>query len=224
MKRKSIIIIAIVLAVVLSYLAFAGASQRAVESTYAKGLDAKSADAHVSGSLFSGNTDSITLEMTFDGGSLLPYSSLTAEWGPSDTVLSLMKSGQGGKKECAPQQITLSWDDESLARYFQSSLGIIDEAQTKIEDGYITLSGKMMLAGEETSVVIEAVPSINEKGRLTWTMKNFTANNKELSQTMEEKIVDAMSFSPDMTPLDWDIILDKVEILPGSLTVYGSAN
>jgi len=224
MKKRGIIIIAVVLAMALSYLALAGASSRAVENTYAKGLKASGADANIDGSLFSGNTDSITLRLAFDENSLLPYSSMEAEWGPNDTVLALMKNGQGAKKECTPQRLILSWDDEALARYFQDSLGIIDEAQVKIEDSYITLSGKMILAGEDASLVIEAVPAIDQKGRLTWEMQNLTAHGKKYSRTMQEKIVDAMAISPDMSPLEWEINLNEVKLSTGSLIVFGYAN
>lgn len=224
MKRRSIIIIAVVLAVALSYLSLAGASSRAVESTYAKGLRAGGADAKVSGTLFSGHTEEIALKLTFDEESLLPYSSMEAEWGPSDTVLALMKNGQGAEKECAPQRLILSWDDEALARYFQDRLGIINEAQVKIEDSYITLSGKMTLAGEDASLVIEAVPTIDEKGRLYWEMQSLTSPGKNYSRTMEEKIAEAMAISPDMSPLEWEINLDEVSISNGNMIVYGSAD
>lgn len=224
MKRSGIVIIAIVLAAALSYVALSGASSRAVESTFAEGLKAVEAEARVAGLPFSGHTETIILAMTFDEDSLLPYSSMDVGWGPSDTVLDLIKNGQGGQKECAPPRIRLFWKNDTLARFFQNKMGIIDDAQVNINEGCITLAGNMMLAGEETAIVIDAVPFIDGQGRLAWKLQDFAATGKEISPTMQEKIIEAMAFTPDLAPLDWEMHLEKVVTLSGKLSVSGFAD
>jgi len=213
--------------VLLLNLTLPWAAEGALIRSFGQTLQTKAIEADVQANpswrLLSGRTDQLELLMEFDDNSLLALSLLRAQWGPSNVALRLMRQGKGSERDAEPNATELYWDETRLAAYLNRVQGDVLVSRVIIDDTGVAIYGSVALDGGRHNIYIFGQPKSDDLGRVVFTADEWRADGLVQTEQLKERLCEALSFEPDLSPLAWKVWAKQVVLSPGQMLVYGAS-
>ena len=141
--------------------------QGAIENNFKQGLGANTAAVTIEGNAFAiakGNFDGLELALTFKDDAPVGLSGLNARWHSEPALYQMIKAGLGGSAQCAPNKLTLSWNNAALTTYLANTVAangkLLNFTAAAISPQGIALYGEALLFGNLTKVELLLVPEL----------------------------------------------------------------
>jgi hypothetical protein len=223
----ALLVCAVLFALLLSF-ALPQAAEAALARGFQHSLQASSVQAAVQATsgwrLLGGKTESIELEIAFDDTSLLALSRLRAQWGPSNVALGLMRQGRGGARDAEPQHTELYWDETTLAAYLNRVQEEVLVYRVEISAEQVAVYGSITRAEGRHDIYLAGRPKSDDLGQVVFKAAEWQAEGLAQTEQLIDGICEALSFTPDLSPLAWKVWAKQVVLEPGVMLVYGSSS